>query len=289
VQVSVDLNSGIQRKRQKIIDPNSRVVISTSNSEEKESSSETEDGAVSVKNNIPEAEQNDTAKNSSNRQQAEEKVNYEVSQTEIEEQNNPGDVNRLSVAVMVDGIETTDKKGNKKWTPRSEEELNAIEELVKSAAGFNPKRGDTVTVKSLEFAQLPSLTAPPHAFWRAFEENFELMIEVIALLLSIAGISFGVVKPILRMGGDSKHKEEIAKLRSMYEEQIQALLPEEVDMVETNPVQELIANLEEAIKEDPEEALLVIRAWLHSGNNMDNMSENPLQKNADAAKLKMQA
>lgn len=265
VQVAVDLNNGTQIKREKIIDPESKTVISTATSEEKESSNSSEDGTVSVEKNIPEGQQ-DAGKNNNNstRSQADEKINYEVSQTEIELQKLPGDINRLSVAVMVDGIEEKDKNGNMTWRPRTEEELNAIQELVKSAAGFNKERGDIVTVKSLEFSKPVELTPSPHALWQAFESNFELILEVIALIVSIAGISFGVVRPILRMGGDSKHKEEITKLRAMYEEQIQALLPDEVETIEVNPMQDLIADIEQAIIDDPEEALLVIRAWLHS-------------------------
>jgi flagellar biosynthesis/type III secretory pathway M-ring protein FliF/YscJ len=198
VQVSVDLNSDIEITRQKIIDPESRVIISTSNSEQKETSDSSDNGTVSVKENIP-----------------------------------GGDAGGA---------------GNSK------------------SASFSEKRGDIVTVKSLEFVKPPQLTKAPHAVFQAFEENFELIIEVIALLLSIAGISFGVVRPILNMGGDSKHKDEIKKLRSMYEEQIQALLPEEIEIIEENTMQSLISEVEKAIIDDPEEALSVIRAWLHSGN-----------------------
>ncbi len=276
VQVSVDLNSGVQVKREKIIDPESRVVISTSTSEEKETSTSSEDGTVSVEKNIPEGTaDNKGDSNSSSRSQAQEKVNYEVSQTETEQQNAPGDINRLSVAVMVDGVQEKDKKGNITWRPRTEEELNAIYELVKSGAGFNEKRGDIVTVKSLEFVKPVQLTEASYGVWQVFEENFELMIEVMALLLSIAGISFGIVRPILNMGGDSKHKDEIKKLRTMYEEQIQALLPEEVEEHISNPMQDLISDIEAAIIADPEEALLFLRAWLHSaGDDIDNLESN---------------
>jgi flagellar M-ring protein FliF len=285
VSVSVDLNSGTQLKREKIIDPESRVVISTSNSEEKESSNSAEDGTVSAEKNIPEGQgDKNGSNNSSSRTQAEEKVNYEVSQTEIEQQNLPGDINRLSVAVMVDGIEEKGKNGKITWRPRTPEELNSIQELVKSAAGFNEKRGDIVTVKSLEFVKPAELSESPHAVWQAFQENFELMLEVFALICSIAGISFGVVRPILRMGGDSKHKEEIIKLRAMYEEQIQALLPEEVEEVIHNPMQDLLENIEQAILDDPEEALLVIRAWLHSKD--DILDNQPTKKNVAVATAK---
>lgn len=270
VQVSVNLNSHVEIKREKIIDPDSRVVISTSISEESEKSNSAENGTVSVLENIPEGEDAVAGVSQSSRSQAQEKINYEVSQLEIEKQNVPGEINKLSVAVMVDGVEEVNEQGTMVWRPRTPEELKAIEELVKSATGFDEKRGDVVTVKSLEFVKPPELTQAPHAVWKVFEENFTFMIEVLAIILSILGISMGVVKPILQMGGDNKHKEEISKLRNMYEEQIQSLLPEEVDIVEKNPLQDLVTQIEEAIAEDPEEALMIIRTWLHASSDMSS-------------------
>lgn len=267
VQVSVNLNSEVAIKREKIIDPQSRVVISTSSSEEKETSNSTENGTVSVAENIPEGEEGAGAATKTSRSEANEKVNYEVSQVEVEKQTLPGEVKRLSVAVMLDGTEETDDDGNLTWRPRTEEEIKSVEELVKSATGFDESRGDIVTVKSLQFVKPPELSKAPHTLWKVFEDNFTLMIEVLALIFSIGGISLGIVRPILRIGGDSKHKDEIKKLRRMYEDQIQALIPEEMEeQEEKNPVQDLIVEVEEAIAEDPEEALTLIRTWLHAGN-----------------------
>ena len=51
------------------------------------------------------------------------------------------------------------------YRERSAEELKTIEELVKSASGFNQNRGDTVTVKSSSFVKPPEMSALPHKFW----------------------------------------------------------------------------------------------------------------------------
>lgn len=263
VQVAVDMSTQEEIIRERNIDPTSRTVISTASSERKENSNENTPGEVTAGNNIPGGADGNGAI-SSNRSEAEEKVNYEVSQTNRESRRAPGDIERISVAVMVDRIEVVGEDGTVTYRERTAEELSSLEELVKSASGFNENRGDTVTVKSLSFVKPPEMSPPPHKFWNIIEDNFDLMIEALALLLSIAGISFGVVRPILRMGGDSKHKEEIAKIRAMYEEQIQALLPEEVDEEDINPMQLIMSDMEDAINADPEEALTIIRQWLHA-------------------------
>ena len=63
----------------------------------------------------------------------------------------PGAIRRLTVAVLVDGVRSTDANGVVQWTPRPEEELVALRELVASAVGFDEQRGDVITLRSLQF------------------------------------------------------------------------------------------------------------------------------------------
>jgi flagellar M-ring protein FliF len=65
-----------------------------------------------------------------------------------------GTVDRLSVAVLIDGVTTTVTEGGKtteKWAPRSAEELAQYESIVKNAIGFDEKRGDTVKIETSQF------------------------------------------------------------------------------------------------------------------------------------------
>ena len=59
-----------------------------------------------------------------------------------------GQVNRISVAVLVDG--TYDAEGN--YAPRPAAEIENYITLVKSAIGFNEERGDVVQVVNQQFA-----------------------------------------------------------------------------------------------------------------------------------------
>lgn len=82
-------------------------------------------------------------------------VNYEVPKTIRNVKESAGNLERISVAVVVDGIMTTTKKpdgsSESKWTPRSAEELKKYEDLVKSAVGFNAARGDSVKIETIQF------------------------------------------------------------------------------------------------------------------------------------------
>jgi flagellar M-ring protein FliF len=77
-------------------------------------------------------------------------TNYEISTT-IKDVKEPfAKIKRITAAVVVDGHYKEDN-GTIKYIPLSELELKNIENLVKNAIGFNPKRGDSVTVSSFEF------------------------------------------------------------------------------------------------------------------------------------------
>jgi flagellar M-ring protein FliF len=73
-----------------------------------------------------------------NYQRSEETTNYEISQAEVHEITPAGDIKRVSLSVLVDGI--TD-----------EEQLNAIRSIAAAAAGIDETRGDTLAVESLAF------------------------------------------------------------------------------------------------------------------------------------------
>lgn len=78
-----------------------------------------------------------------------------MSETSREILRNPGSVRRMTVAVLVDGVVTTAADGTRTGAPRPEEELAILRELVASAVGLDDARGDVLTLKTLEFQELP--------------------------------------------------------------------------------------------------------------------------------------
>ena len=82
-------------------------------------------------------------------------TNYEVPKTVKNVIEAAGKVERLSVAVVVDGImnnvEGEGGEVTQEWTPRSQEELTKYENIVKNALGFDEKRGDSFKIENLQF------------------------------------------------------------------------------------------------------------------------------------------
>ncbi len=82
-------------------------------------------------------------------------TNFEVPKTVKNIKESAGNVERLSVAVVVDGTSITTEKEDgtleTKWSPRSAEELTKYETLIKNSIGFNAARGDTVKIENIQF------------------------------------------------------------------------------------------------------------------------------------------
>ncbi len=203
VQVSVDLNGERQVVRQQSFDPAQRVVRSTETTEESNEDRELAAGEVGVNGNIP-AELADGADaeggNSNTSERTREIVNYEIGKTESETIREPGEVRRLSVAVLVNGIYNIADNGEVDYAERDAEELARLEELVKSAVGFDEARGDIVSVDSLRFMDYSMDVGDPvrPSMGQLVSEHFGSILRgVMALALVTAILGFGV-RPLMR-------------------------------------------------------------------------------------------
>jgi flagellar M-ring protein FliF len=76
---------------------------------------------------------------------------YEISKIVSRTIGPVGAVKQLSVAVLIDGTYTEGEGGKRTFTPRPQEELDQLRELVKSAVGFSEPRGDKIEVASVAF------------------------------------------------------------------------------------------------------------------------------------------
>ncbi len=198
VEVSVDTITSTEMIRQRQIDPESRVAISTDTEERSDSASDQGGGDVTVASNLPDGDGAGGDASSSQTSETRERVNYEVSSTEREITNAPGAIKRLSVAVLVNGTRRMDEAGTETFEPRSEEELAALHELVASAVGFDESRGDVITLKTMEFEMFePAGTVAEPAFLDRL--GVDLMSLIQALVLGVVAIILGlfVVRPIL--------------------------------------------------------------------------------------------
>jgi flagellar M-ring protein FliF len=113
-----------------------------------------------------------------------------------------GRVNRISVAVLVDGTYTRNDKGEVVYQPRSKEEIEQIAALVRSAIGFDQKRGDQVEVVNLRFAQPAAQPIEePRGFFSALhftKDDIMQAIEMLVMGLLGLAVLMMVVRPLVR-------------------------------------------------------------------------------------------
>ena len=154
VQINADFDVNRITQTSDKFDPEGRVVRSSQTREEQSATNDNKEGSVSVGTELPGGRQQaEGAIKGDQSRKTEEIVNYEISRTTKTEVIEAGRVNRISAAVLVDGNYTKNDKGELAYQPRPKEEIDRIAALVRSAIGFDAKRGDQVEVVNLRFAE----------------------------------------------------------------------------------------------------------------------------------------
>ena len=207
VQVAADFDFNRVTETSDKFDPDGRVVRSSQSREETSASNQGNPNEVTVGNELPGTNQRQPAAGANGGQRddsrkTEEIVNYEISKTTKTEVIEGGRLNHLSVAVLVDGTYAKDDKGNATYQPRTKEEIDQIGALVRSAIGFQQKRGDQVQVVNLRFAETPANPIAEPTGWLSMlhftKDDIMSMIEM--LVMSVLGliVLLLVVRPLVR-------------------------------------------------------------------------------------------
>jgi flagellar M-ring protein FliF len=204
VQLSADFDFNRITETFDRFDPEGRVLRSSQTREETSGTANSET-PVSVGNELPGAPPNPQATPNTQRDQSrksEETVNYEISRSTKTEVTEGGRIKRVSAAVLVDGSYTKNEKGDVVYQPRAKEELDRIAALVRTAIGFDQKRGDQVEVVNLRFAEAPATPIQEPAGWLSFlqftKDDIMRAIELVVMgLLGLVVVLF-VVRPLVR-------------------------------------------------------------------------------------------
>jgi flagellar M-ring protein FliF len=125
--------------------------------------------------------------------------NYEIDRTLAYTHQPAGKLRRLTVAVLLDNVRTTDKEGKVKELPLTQQQLDHVTQLVKDAVGFDTTRGDSVNVVNASFigdapANDGELEGP--AFWESplSLNGAKLLCGLIVLLVLV----LSVLRPMVR-------------------------------------------------------------------------------------------
>jgi flagellar M-ring protein FliF len=203
VQLSADFDYNKITQTSDKFDPEGRVLRSSQTREESSATAET-NGQVTVNNELPGNQQNGNAPAARDQsKKTEETNNYEISRTTKTEVTEAGRVNRISVAVLVDGSYVKNDKGELVYQDRNKEQLDRIATLVRSAIGFDQKRGDQVEVVNLRFAEAPAVApvAEPTGLLGMLQftkDDVMYVIELGVMMLLGLVVLFMVIRPLVK-------------------------------------------------------------------------------------------
>lgn len=176
----------------------------------------------------------------------EEIVNYEISETREYIEAAPGQIVRLSTAVMID---------NDNNDPFLEEQ---VEQLINSAVGFDEARGDAVTVQIMPFdttwIEEPEPAAPIEELpvplsW--------LIIGAAALLLFLLLIFF-----ILRARAKRRAEEERELDAMALEQELESRAMEETEEMEPGEAESKAKAIRKLAQDEPESVAGLLKTWL---------------------------
>lgn len=281
-QVNLEMDFDQIVTKEEIYDPDTQVVRSQATITE-EGINNSRENPVTVAQNIPNGDMMSTGTGSSSQtSRTEETINYEISKVVRNKVKNTGTVKRLTVAVMVDGVYEKNAEGKMVYRPRTPEEMEQINALVRSSVGYDANRGDVVEVENMRFVNMmPEIEEVQEILIMGFTKD-ELIriaegigVAVVAILVILL-----VIRPLINNAFDVSGNNNDGRLLGSNPEDDNLLLSNFLNDDESG-VEELInlnkidgrvkvsslKKVSDIVEKNPDAAVNVIRGWLYSNDN----------------------
>ena len=262
-------------------DPDGQVIRSNQSIEETNQTRDTEGTQpVTVGTNLPDPNvgSGENASSSGAQSRIEETVNFEVSKKIINHVREVGIINRLSVAVLIDGVRGIEDN-EPTYQPRSEAEMELLATLVRGAIGFTADRGDRVEVINMEFADVVVEGIELELFFGLDKNDLLRMAEVLVLSIVAILVILLVVRPLVSRAFESIPSGAAAGERlltdqagaltapgipsevTVGEERFEELI--DIDRVEGRVKASSVKKVGGLVEKHPEEALSIVRSWMY--------------------------
>jgi flagellar M-ring protein FliF len=283
VQVSADFDYNRITQTSDKFDPDGKVVRSTQTREETAATADNQ-GQVTVANELPGNQNGQGVPAREQSKKTEEITNYDISRTTETRVIEGGRINRISVAVLVDGAYSRNDKGETVYNERPREELDRIAALVRSAIGFDQRRGDQVEVVNLRFAEVPTgAMNEPTGLWsmlaftkddimRAVELGVMLLLGLVVLLLVVRPLVRRIItpdKPAIAANDQLALSDGLPPgLPQIMEDTLSAKPSATSQMIDIAQVQgqvhaQSVQKVGDLAEKNPNETVAIIRQWLH--------------------------
>ncbi|NYZ15228.1 flagellar M-ring protein FliF [Azospirillum sp. RWY-5-1] len=294
-EVSADLDFDRITTQSEIFDPESQVVRSTQTVNEANESQDRDPAQpVTVDQNLPTAQAggNSSAALASNKQNRnEETINYEISRTTRNHVRETGQVRRLSVAVLVDGVYTPQAGGARPtYQPRSDQEMESLKSLVRTAVGLDAVRGDTIEVVNMRFWSPEDDQPPPEEMFLGMtKDDIFRIAEMVVLGIVAVLIILLVIRPLISRAferAEAQDDDEMDKLltdqsgmpaalaaptgalaqdlaleAAQADEELEQMI--DINRVEGRVRASSLRKVGEIVEKHPEEAVSILRNWLY--------------------------
>ncbi len=223
-RVSADLNNRQISKVEEILDPDKAAVKSSQTDQETMAGNRSNPtGVAGARANLPGANDAGNVVFNQDINKEQKNVIYEIPKTTVNVVEAAGGINRISVAVMVDGFVVDTKEGDKtvkKWQPRDAAEVARLESIVKNAIGFDEKRGDSVKIESLEFARVSMDEADEISKEIYRQKMIRFILSWVLAALGLLLVYLFVIRPFTTWVTDS------------FQESIEDMLPKTIEELE---------------------------------------------------------
>jgi flagellar M-ring protein FliF len=257
-RVDATLNNKVTQSVEESVDPDRTAIRSQQSDEESLDGSRTNpSGVPGSRANIPGAQDANQVGFKQDVKKESKSVNFEVPKSVKNIKEAAGSLEKISVAVLVDGFMTNTKKEDgtteSKWTARSTEELVKYETLVKNAVGFNLQRGDSVKIENIQFLSEDFTEADKILTSLERKNLLNSLFKWAALICGLILIFFVVIRPFMQWITDS------------FQDTVEDMLPRTIEELEelqtvdnTLPgMSSVLPILQESIDPDKAEAELL--------------------------------
>lgn len=277
VELSLETVTETESITERVVDPDSRIAISTDVTESAGTSSDSRGGDVTVASNLPDGDAGGAGGASANEtSESRTLTNYEISETERQLLRAPGAVKRMTVAVLVNDVTTIAADGTANTTARAEEELDALRELVSAAVGFDAARGDVITLRSMPFEPIAPLGTEiaENAPSLPLDTMQLIQIGVLAVVALILGLF--VVRPILAPGGQLVGPDALPALTDDSEPPAFEMATASFDTMGEIGVmddfeEDPVARLRQMISERETESIQILQDWIEDPAPQENV------------------
>ncbi len=279
-QVSVDVSVEKVTSVSESYDPEGQVLRSSQNTEKSSTSTSGASGEVTVANELT-GENGAGGGNNDNESQTNEVKNYEISKTVTNKINDGGQINKISVAVLVDGKYNKNANGDDVYIPRSDEEIDQIKSLVAAAVGLDERRGDRVDVINMQFSRDSDNLMPEEGAFDWLMRDLDSIIKTVVLGIVAVLTIMLVVKPLVNKAFDVSSTDlEAEEMKTLAEQERMSKMAMSFggpigstggggdfersgsDIIQSKMAFSAAQKVNDIIDANPEETLNVIRSWL---------------------------